>query len=436
MLHPLKQLVDDQKNGIKKGIMSVCSANKYVIEAIMENAKKYDELVLIESTANQVNQFGGYTGMRPGDFAAFVYRIAEETGFNRSKLILGGDHLGPLTFIKEDKETAMELARDLIEEYVMAGFTKIHIDTSMKVASDDIDIKLSDEIIAGRGAMLCKTAEEAYGKLLVKNPDALAPVYIVGSEVPTPGGAQGEEEGLQVTKVADFEATVRSFEDEYEKQGISKAWDRVIAIVVQPGVEFGDTTIDEYDRGKTSNLVKAINGYPGLVFEGHSTDYQTPEKLREMVEDSVAILKVGPAVTFALREALFALNTIEEEMLSGSSVHLSRFKKVLENEMLKSPGNWQKHYVGSLDNLEFKRKYSMSDRSRYYLPCEQVSKSIERLVKNLEGVEIPLTLLSQYMPVQYTKVRSGQLENSPEALIKDRVVNYADEYAYACGREM
>ena len=437
MIHPLKQLVADQKKGMKKGIMSVCSANEFVIEAVMENAKKYDEFVLIESTANQVNQFGGYTGMKPSDFVEFVNKIADKCDFNKDRLILGGDHLGPLTFVKEDEDKAMELAKDLIEEYVLAGFTKIHIDTSMKVASDNKNTRLSDETIAKRGAYLCKVAEDAYKKVLKQNATALAPVYVVGSEVPIPGGAQGEEEeGIQVTKVADFKATVETFKNEYKKLKLDDAWDRVIAIVVQPGVEFGDTTIDEYDREKAKDLVAAINDYPNLVFEGHSTDYQTPDKLKEMVEDQVAILKVGPAVTFALREALFALNKIEEELLTGTDVYMSNFARVLEHEMLKSPNNWQKHYVGTMDKLEFKRKYSLSDRCRYYLPSETVDMSIKRLVNNLEKVEIPFSLLSQYMPVQYTKVRKNELDNNPKALIKDRIINCADEYAYACGRNI
>ena len=41
--------------------------------------------------------------------------------------------------------------------------------------------------------------------------------------------------------------------------------------------------------GKAKELAAAIKEIPDLVFEGHSTDYQTKIKLREMVEDGVAI---------------------------------------------------------------------------------------------------------------------------------------------------
>ncbi len=435
MIHPLKQLVLDQKKGIKRGITSVCSANKFVLEAAMENAKKYDEYVLIEATANQVNQFGGYTGMKPADFAVFAKGIAKNVGFDLDKLILGGDHLGPLTWTGENEDKAMENAVELMKQFIKAGFTKIHIDTSMKVADDDKDARLSDEVIAKRGALLCKVCEDAYAELKKSDADAMYPVYVVGSEVPIPGGAQEEEEeGIQVTKVADLKDTIAVFKAEYEALGLKDAWDRVIAVVVQPGVEFGDATIDEYDRVKAADLIKVMDEYPSLVLEGHSTDYQTKEKLKELVEDGVAVLKVGPALTFALREALFALNDIENEIYGQTGVHLSNLKKVMEDVMLKSPGNWQKHYHGSMDELIGKRKYSLSDRARYYLPNEQVDAAINRLIDNLSKEDISIALLSQYMPIQYTKVREGNLNNDPVSLLKDRVVNCMDEYGYACGR--
>ena len=66
-------------------------------------------------------------------------------------------------------------AEELIRHYVGAGFTKIHIDTSMKVADDDPNIRLSDETIARRGARLARVAEDTYHKLLESDPNAIAP---------------------------------------------------------------------------------------------------------------------------------------------------------------------------------------------------------------------------------------------------------------------
>ncbi|MGI6777305.1 MAG: class II D-tagatose-bisphosphate aldolase non-catalytic subunit [Acetivibrionales bacterium] len=433
MKHPLKEIVELQKKGIPKGMYSICSANEYVIEAALERALKDNLHVLIEATANQVNQFGGYTGMKPEDFAGFVMNIANRLNFPEEKIILGGDHLGPLTWNNEKAETAMEKARELVRQFVLAGFTKIHIDTSMHLGDDNRKERLDSRVIAQRGADLCKCAEEAFRELKESKADALYPVYVIGSEVPIPGGSQEEEEEcIQVTKVKDFEDTVEIFKNAYFALGLEQAWENVIAVVVQPGVEFGDESIHEYDRKAAKELTDAIKKYANLVFEGHSTDYQTELSLKEMVEDGIAILKVGPALTFALREGLFALSIIETELFKGNSnVGKSDFMDVLDKAMVDNPDNWKKHYHGTQDRISLARKYSFSDRCRYYLPVKEVNESIARLINNLESVKIPLTLLSQYMPIQYTKVRKGLIKNEPRELLKDRIVNCIDEYLYA-----
>ncbi len=431
--NPLKRIVELQKQGKNVGIYSVCSANGYVIEAALKRGLSDNSCVLIESTANQCDQNGGYTGMKPADFKKYVLDIAEKNGFDQNRIFLGGDHLGPLTFAYKDEPEAMADAEELIRHYVSAGFTKIHIDTSMKVNSDDPDVRLSDEIIAGRGARLAQVAENTYRQLAEKDPDAIPPVYIIGSEVPIPGGAVGSEDnGVQVTKVEDFKNTVAAFKNAFQNAGLGQdVWDRVIAVVVQPGVEEKDSGCTEYDREKAKDLMASIKEFPGLVFEGHSTDYQTKIKLRELVEDGVGILKVGPGLTFAMREAMFALENIEKELLFGTNTEPSKFAETLDAEMLKNDKNWKKHYQGTELELRLKRKYSFSDRCRYYMPVPEVEKAADRLLSNLRTTGIPLNLLSQFMPIQYTKVREGLLENDPVALIEDRITNTIDEYLYA-----
>lgn len=430
--NPLKKIVELQKQGKNVGIYSVCSANGYVIEAAFKRGLSDGSCVLIESTANQCDQNGGYTGMTPADFKKFVLEIADRNGFDRNRIFLGGDHLGPLTFAYKDEAEAMADSEELIRHYVAAGFTKIHIDTSMKVNSDPEDVRLSDEIIAGRGAHLAKVAEETYKELLERDPEAIPPVYVIGSEVPIPGGAVGaEDNGVQVTKVEDFKNTVAAFEKAFAKEGLDKdVWERVIGVVVQPGVEEKDSGCTEYDREKSKDLMAAIKDFPTLVFEGHSTDYQTKIKLRELVEDGVGILKVGPGLTFAMREAMFALENIEKELIYGTDTEPSKFAEVLDAEMLKNDKNWKKHYQGTELEIRLKRKYSFSDRCRYYMPTPAVEAAADRLLTNLRTLGIPLNLLSQFMPIQYTKVREGYLKNDPVELIEDRIINTIDEYLY------
>ena len=135
--HPLKHIVRLQKQGKAVGIYSACTANELVLRACMQRAKETNSVLLIEATANQVDQYGGYTGMKPKDFMKFVEELAAIEGLDMDRIILGGDHLGPLTFVQYEEEKAMQEASELIRQFVLAGFTKIHIDTSMKVASDD-----------------------------------------------------------------------------------------------------------------------------------------------------------------------------------------------------------------------------------------------------------------------------------------------------------
>ena len=166
------------------------------------------------------------------------------------------------------------------------------------------------------------------------------------------------------------------------------------------------------------------------MFEGHSTDYQPRQALRNMVSDGIIILKVGPALTFALREALFALESIEKITLRGRGVVLSGFSDVLETVMLEKPGNWNKHYHGDGFKQRISRAYGFSDRARYYLNEHAVEEAVDRLVTNMKK-PIPLPLLSQYMPIQYLRVRDGLAKNNADDLILDRIGDCIDDYIFA-----
>jgi len=329
-----------------KKIHSVCSANPLVIEAAMEQALHDNTPVLIEATSNQVNQFGGYTGMTPRDFYNLVQSIAKATGFPMGRVFLGGDHLGPLVWKNKPAEEAMALAEQQVAAFVQAGFVKIHLDTSMPLGSDGV---LNNQTIAERGARLCAVAEK-YGK----------PFYVVGSEVPTPGGPQEEVHALKPTSPKDFLAAYQAFKAVFPPD----AFARVIAFVVQPGVEFTSDAVFAYDRKAASDLCAALP--PGLVFEGHSTDYQTRESLRQMVEDGIAILKVGPALTYALHRGLIALDTD------------GYFSAALEKAMLADDSNWKNHYKG---DIKHQIHNSYFDRARYYLPLPEVDREVQELLK-------------------------------------------------------
>lgn len=428
MKHPLQEMMELRRSGLKVGIPSYCTANELVLEEVLLRAKKMEIPVLIEATANQVNQFGGYTGMKPKDFYQKVSSMAAMIGVPEYQLILAGDHLGPLTWQNEPETEAMAKSEELVYQYVRAGFTKIHLDTSMKVADDPVGM-LSTETVARRGVKLYQVCMKAYAELLEEKPDAMRPVFIIGSEVPIPGGAQEAEDTLTVTRPEDFVNTVTTYKKAFADAGIADGWNDVIAVVVQPGVEFGDDQVFLYDRKAAAALCNELKHYPEIVFEGHSTDYQTAQSMREMVEDGIAILKVGPALTYGLREGLFALSMMERELVPADE--RAYLIETLEEIMTANPNNWQKHYHGSFKQLGLARKYSFSDRARYYIGDPKMQAAIEKLFDNLKKYPVPMNMLHQYMPVQFEAVRNGTLENEPKALALDCVARFMMDYEYA-----
>ena len=431
----LQDLVQKQKKGIHEGICSVCSSSPFVIDAAIIQAIRTGTPVLMEATANQVNQMGGYTGMKPADFRDWVQSRAAILGLPVERVILGGDHLGPVAWQKRDAAEAMDLAEELTYAFAKAGFTKIHLDASMPLGEEKT---LTTEEIADRTVRLCKASERGFEEYREQNADALAPVYVIGSEVPTPGGS-GEEDALSVTKPESLKEMLTCFEGKFAAAGLAEgedsAWSRIIAAVVQPGVEFGNDSVHEYVRSEAAELTEAAAAIPNIVLEGHSTDYQKESSLKRMVEDGIAILKVGPALTFAAREALYALAMMEQELcITGvlGSGEASDFIQVLDDTMRQDPSSWQGHYTNEEPESTMLRKYSYSDRSRYYMHRPEVKAAIGKLTENLSA-RITLPMLSQFMPEQYIHVREGLIEAEPASLVIDKVCDELSRYWRACG---
>jgi D-tagatose-1,6-bisphosphate aldolase subunit GatZ/KbaZ len=420
----LQEHLAKRKQGTLTGIYSVCSAHPWVVRAAAEQAAETGSLLLIEATSNQVNQFGGYTGMRPVEFRRFVLSHIASAKLNEESLILGGDHLGPNPWRTASADEAMRQAENMVAEYVQAGFTKIHLDASMPCAGDPA--QLSDEVVAQRTAQLCKVAEKA-------RISGDAPVYVIGTEVPVPGGATHSVLELEVTSTAAAAYTLATHKRIFEERGLSNVWPRVIALVVQPGVEFDHDAVVPYNRAKAEPLIQWLRAQQEeIVFEAHSTDYQLPEAYKEMVEDGFAILKVGPALTFAMREALFALEDMEMQLVSESQ--LSSLTRVIEEAMLQKPANWEPYYSGSLANQKLLRLYSYSDRIRYYWQAPEVITAVNTLISNLSTVHIPLSMCSRYLPAQYARLRRGEIDGSPESLIVDSIRDVLRVYAAACNQ--
>ena len=423
-MHVLQHLIARHKQGDACGVTSVCSAHPAVVEASLRHAQRSDlPFVLFEATCNQVNQDGGYTGMRPDDFVEFVAGIAGRAGFDSSKIVLGGDHLGPNPWTALNADAAMNKAAVMVRDYVMAGFRKIHLDCSMSCAGDPFPLPEAD--IVRRAVRLCQAAEAAFAKS-----GGEPPVYVIGTEVPVPGGAAEFTEGIAVTSPAAALTTIDAHREAFGAAGLEEAWERVIASVVQPGVEFDNHQVIDYVPNKTRALSAAIEPLPGMVFEAHSTDYQARDALAALVRNHFAILKVGPGLTFALREALWALDAIEREWIAPGKQ--ARLRDVVMGVMHERPDHWRNYYKGDEREVAFDLAYSLSDRIRYYWPDPTIERARQRLYDNLRDDPPPVPLLMQYLPVALGATARNGAAFDPHEFAMAHIGAVLDDYQYAC----
>lgn len=426
VLHNLRA---DHLAGRRAGMAAICSTRREVLEAAMELAASREDPLLVEATANQVNQFGGYTGMTPAAFAAHIDRLAIAATLPRSRIFLGADHLGPYIWRNEPAAAAMQKALELVDQCVCAGFRKIHLDTGVGCA-DDLQPDLPPETIAERAVALCRAAESAADRL---SGNIYRPLYVIGAEVPPPGGALEDSEALEVTSVEKLREMLHLCEARFRSARLESAWNRVMAIVVQPGVEFGDRAVARYCGRKAQALSLFHGQLPGIMtYEVHSTDYQPPDSLSRLVVDHFVLLKAGPCLTDAFRQAVFGLARIESERLGRiRGMQPSNLREMLEAVMLKNPLHWQSHYRGSDDNQRFLRAHSRRDRIRYYWGHPAVETALRLLIANLKARLSPEDV-ETCLPDVYAAMPADRFPLDPASLIRCRIKLALGPYFEAC----
>ena len=230
---------------------------------------------------------------------------------------------------------AMAKAETLVRSYAEAGFAKIHLDASMACAGDPDP--LPPELIAGRAARLCRAAEAAGAR----------PVYVIGTEVPVPGGAHETIEQLEVTRTEDLARDDRGASGRLRRGRVwTDVWPRVLAVVVQPGVEFGSAQVVDFvpERARALAAGDRADARPRVrgAFDRLPDRGGAARAGRRSISPSS---RSGPGLTFALREALFALAAIEAELLPADE--RSQLRETLEAAMLADPSHWQGHYHGT-----------------------------------------------------------------------------------------
>lgn len=352
---PLRDIIAQNRAGRTVAITSVCSAQPDVLRASIAMAERLDRQVVIEATSNQVNQDGGYTGITPAAFIGFVHGLADETGADRARITFGGDHLGPQAWRSMDAASAMAKAEVLVRDYVQAGFGKIHLDCSEGCAGDPA--QLGDDVTAARSAQLARVCCDAGDDLL----------FVVGTEVPPPGGARMDEHGdIPPTQTAAARATLAAHDAAFgDMVGL------IGGLVVQPGVEFSPTAVHAMPMDRDPHLLDALIDHPNVCLEAHSTDYQDPAVFPRLADLGFAFQKVGPALTFAYRKALYALDQLRDP--NGT------LQATMEQVMLADPSKWQGHYTGNAEALYQQRHFGLADRIRYYWPHPDAQSAVTAL---------------------------------------------------------
>lgn len=426
----IPEIVRSHKRGRPRALAAACTVSPLAIRAVLQRAVQDETVALIESTANQVNPSGGYSGLTPDLFHRMVVQLALSVGMPTDRLILGGDHIGPFPWRHLKADQALAQAVQLAAACAAAGYQKFHLDTSSPCVDDrrGSDGTLPLSVVYRRSAVLCRETEHA-----ARQAGVPPPWYVIGSDVPPPGGQNLQAGAAPVSPVQHVRESLSVCRRAFRDAGLEDAWRRVAAIVVHTGADFSPVAVQPYNTRRMQPLAAYLRQEKHLVFEAHATDFQTPSSLVSMVADQCGILKVGPALTYAMREALFSLADIEAALLGGmKSFALSRLPDTMERLMLESPVFWQPYYEGSPAEQKRLRRSAFSDRIRYYWDRPAARRALQRLMANLRKQPPPLALLEEYLPEAARKVRQGRLENDPEVIVVDRIAAVWEVYGHAC----
>jgi len=373
-----------------KALPSFCTSNIDVLNSILFFCHIKKLPCLIECTSNQVNQNGGYTNKNPKIFINEILNISKKINFDKNKLFLGGDHLGPLPWKNKNKDLAIKKSIVLIENFLKEEFCKIHIDTSIKCKDDKY---INNEIIFDRTS---KILSHPKIKKKIKNK-----FIIIGTEVPLSGS--GDTEKVVVTKQKQIEDEVRKFRDILKSLKIKN---KLFGLVVEPGMKYNHSSILKPNLSSFSKK-KKLSKKNNFVYEAHSTDYQSQLILKKLVKNNFKFLKVGPELTYNYSRSLFLMHNIEKKIYKKND---SNIKNILIASMKKKNKYWKNYYEKKNPKLLI---HSKLDRMRYYFNIKSVESSVKILKKNINQLNIKKikSLLSSDMKKEFLFYNKKNLSN-------------------------
>lgn len=341
---------------------SFCTSNEDVIETIICFCKKFRLPILIESTSNQVNQFGGYSKLTPSQFKLKIEKIASKHSLNKKEIIFGGDHLGPLPWNKYNNKLALRRGSALVKLYIKSNFKKIHVDTTMKLKNDK---SLNKKKIKDRTKTILRG---------LKNKRINKLIFVLGSEVPPAGGEKFKRK-YKNNLFNEIVEEVKLYKSILKELKLSKE----LNLVVDTGMSFTDNKV--YSSKKNSlKLLNKISKQMRVKYEAHSTDYQSLKELKKLRMNNFKYLKVGPELTYYFTKAILLMSKIEDKYFKNTSEINKKIFETLE----KKKQFWIDYYPAK--NLK-KVLYGKFDRLRYYWNEPIVIKSKKKLYKNINKLE-------------------------------------------------
>ena len=346
---------------------SFCTSNDDVILSIINFCKKNNLPVLIESTSNQVNQFGGYSKLKPSNFKKKVEKLAKKISFPKKNIIFGGDHLGPLPWKNLDYKIAMDRGEKLVSLYFKSKFKKLHIDTTMKLKNDKV---FNKQIIKARSEKILSNLNHKYSNKLI---------FILGSEVP-PAGGERIIRNFNKKKIFEIKSEILLYKKIFQNLNLKNK----LYLVVDTGMSFNDTKVF---KSKTNilNYLKKISDLMNVKYEAHSTDYQNLKELKKLAKCNFKFLKVGPELTFNYTKAILKMGKIEKRYFKNHS----DIKKVILKVLKQNKKHWIDYYnLCSMDRVLTGR----FDRLRYYWNELNLKKAKNKLLKNIDSLEKKIIL--------------------------------------------
>jgi len=400
----------------KKALPSFCTSNLDVLKIILFYSKKNNLPCLIECTSNQVNQFGGYTNKTPKQFSKEIISIAQKIRLGKKNLLLGGDHLGPLPWVKKNLKTSLKNSIKLINNFLDSNYCKIHIDTSVKCLDDKF---INHDKIFDRTKYILQNTKikKKINKIFL----------VIGSEVPLSGS--NDRGPITITTNSRIKKEVEKFKllsKTLFKKRLS------FGLVVEPGMRYLDYSIS---KPKLTNFLdkKNFSIKNDFVYEAHSTDYQNFKVLKNLTKNNFKFLKVGPELTFQYSRSLMYMKKMEEKLIKKKK---SNFENQILNVMLNNNRYWKEYY--KVKNIKLKKKLILNsklDRMRYYLNNKKIVRSIKILKQNINKIntkDLSKYLMSKKFKINFNLYKNTNLSNF-EIINLLFVSDTLKKYYSACG---